>query len=172
MVKTYSQLEKDRPDLAPRVLALYKDPRNKNKKNVVMCGLYLQGKCESFYVHSQHVRSHIARHHSNEKSVQLVKIISYPGCDGVKTPVQTELMPFSQLKEKNAPLAKRVLKSYYGQKRYLDHGKIHICFLCLDNKCDYISFSPADVLKHMKRKHPKQTSAQVYKIINYPSSHG
>ena len=43
IIKTYSQLQKEKPGLAKKVLALYKDPKNKNKSNVHLC---LKDKCE------------------------------------------------------------------------------------------------------------------------------
>ena len=173
LIKTYCDLKKDRPALAKKVLALYKEQWNKNKWNknkwnVHLCGLYLKGKCEYFNTNSRNVRSHISYNHSSEKSVQIIKIISYPGCGKTKIPVMTELMTYSQLKEKNEPLAERVLKYYYGHKKHTRGCKIHICFRCLNDKCDIISTSAWIIRGHMKRKHSKRTSAPIYKIINYP----
>ena len=77
--------------------------------HVHLCGLHIKANCEYFNTNSWDVRSHVAYNYSNEKSVHMVKIISYPGCGKTKTPAMTELMTYSDLKEINAPFAQRVL---------------------------------------------------------------
>ena len=79
LVKTFSQLEKDRPDLSEKVLDLYNSRTNKDKLNVHVCGLCFQGECEYISFFSNHLREHIACRREDEESVQMVKVISYPG---------------------------------------------------------------------------------------------
>ena len=63
LVKTYSELKKNRPALAKKVLALYKEQKNKKKLNVHLCGFYLERKCEYFNTNPNHLRCHIASNH-------------------------------------------------------------------------------------------------------------
>lgn len=168
VLMTYSQLQEDRLDLAERVLAFYKDPKNIYKRKVHLCSSYFKGVNDYFTLDSSILRSHIARNHPKEKSVKMIKIISYPGCIEARTPVTTELMSFSELREKSGPLAEKVLNKYYDQTKRMGHGrrKINICFWCLANICDYISSTAYSVATHIERKHHQTTL--IYKIANYP----
>ena len=133
--------------------------------NVHLCGLYLQGKCQYISFRGINVRSHIARRHQNEESVQVVKVVSYPGCK-IKTPVQYSLMTYEELKEKKPELAERVLKTYYEEKRR--KCKIRVCSLYLNDKCKYITGETSHIRQHMQSRHPCQSSQTIYKIVQYP----
>ena len=77
VTKPYSQLKQTDPQLAEEVLALYKRPRNKDRKKVHLCGHFFRGKCEYFSTDPGTVKTHMARKHS--RSLPMIKIVGYPG---------------------------------------------------------------------------------------------
>ena len=76
-----------------------------------------------------------------------------------------ELMTYAELDERAPYLAKRAFKLYYKSHA---KSRVHLCGLCLDDECDFMSDISNVVRYHTKKQHPQFYSVTVYKIIDYP----
>ena len=72
VTKPYPELKNTDPKLAEEVLALYERPRNKNSRNVHLCGYFDKAECKYFSINTGNVKCHMARQHS-----RVLPIISY-----------------------------------------------------------------------------------------------
>ena len=155
VTKPHSQLKQTDPQLAEKVLALFKRPQNKKKQNVHLCGHFDRGKCQYFSTNTSRVKMHMASRHS--RTLPMIKIVGYPG-QREKTYHEYEQMTYAELKSKRSKVADEVLKYYYENKF---RGKVHLC-----GSCDYFSYNGHKVHDHVALHHPLTTL--VYKIIEYP----
>ena len=159
VTKSFSELKRTGPQLAEKVLALYKRPQNKSKQKVHLCGHFVRGKCQYFSMSSTNVKSHMARKHS--RTLPIIKIVGYPG-GRERTRHKYEQMTYAELKSKRSKVqskvADEVLKYYYHHNC---RGKVHLC-----GSCDYFSYSGKAVRDHIASHHPPTT--RIYKIIKYP----
>ena len=161
---SYSDLKNRHSKLAKRVLNLYKDLRNKNPRNIYLCGLCIGGKCEYISYNISRVMEHIARKHPNE-SISIIKVLGYPG-QKLKTSHDYVAMTHAELHQRDPKLAQRAMDLYYGSNCM---NRAHFCGLTLTGECDYASVQSNCVRSHIKHNHSRvKPPVSAYKITEYP----
>ena len=164
-IKSYSDLKKDHPELAKRVLSLYNDRYKKLNRNVHLCGLCTGSKDKYISYSSSEVRGHMASKHPNQPT-SIVKVVGYPGSKQ-KTFHDYVVMTHAELYEKDRKLARRALDMYYESNC---KSRAHFCGLTISGECDYASVKGINVQGHIKHNHSRaKTPVAVYRIAKYPS---
>ena len=168
VTKSYSDLKKDHPELAKRVLSYYKDGKNRYKCNIHLCALCLVGKWEYIAYDAKNVRRHIACKHPNQE-ISVVKVVAYPGSKQ-RNSHDYVVMTYAELRQRQPGLAQQAMDFYYKNKYKC---RAHICGLTLSGECDYhASFLDRSVRHHAKKHHSRvNPPVAVYKVIEYPPKH-